>query len=648
MPILQTSLMILAFSRSGLTVHTLKFPPEKFGCLLGYAPGGVPIYSSHYASVDPREYPDRDAYHSFLDGIYMGYKWQCVEFARRWCYLNHGYVFDDVPMAYDIFSLHHVTRIVDNQVLPLHSFANGSERAPVPGCLLIWEEGGEFEITGHVAVVTEVLPGRVRIAEQNLEHCKLPDGQTWSRELPLTRTADGGYFIAASYADAHIKGWVIQTADARHSEKIVPCDPQLYRLNTRLAPRRGQHRLPWLDSRDRAECAFALAMHGHRLTEAADELEQYRYFRLSASVEQELRRATNELHLMFLHATQAVLQDDALLARFNIPGSLWPRLRKSWENRRGQIITGRFDFAVSERGIKVYEYNADSASCHMEAGRVQGLWANHFGVTEGEDSGSGLYPELVAAWAASGVEGMLHIMQDVNDEETYHAEYIQAAAREAGLPCRIIKGVAGLGWNDAGEIVDAEGTPIRFVWKTWAWETALDQIRAECEEDDASSGLRTGAEPRKPPRLVDVLLRPEVMVYEPFWTLIPSNKAILPLLWQIFPDHPYLLDSRYELTADLQQRGYVSKPIAGRCGFNISLFDKHENLLKETSGRFDTQDHVYQELWKLPEIDGYRTQVCTFAVRGKYAGSCVRVDRSLIITRDSELLPLRVVEDNTL
>lgn len=629
-------------------MHTLKYPPEKFGTLLGYAPGQVAIYSSHYPSADISEYPDRDSYRSFLDGVYMGYKWQCVEFARRWLYVNYGYVFDDVAMAYDIFALHHVTRLADNRLLPLHSFRNGSPRPPEPGCLLIWEEGGEFEVTGHVAVVTEVMEHRIRFAEQNVEHCRLPDGQSWSRELPITRASGGGYLIHASYADSRIRGWVIQTADVRHAEKIVPERPQLYQLNTRFAAPDGQHARPWLDMADAAEAAFVRAMQGHRLLAAPDVREQYRYFRLSETAERELRRATNELHLMFMHATQAVLQDDELLARFNIPTSLWPRLRRSWDNRRGQIITGRFDFAVSERGIKVFEYNADSASCYMEAGRVQGKWASHFGVSEGRDAGANLTAELVAAWAASGVEGILHIMQDENDEETYHAEYVRAAAEEAGLLCRIIEGVNGLGWNEPGEIVDREGTPIRHVWKTWAWETALGQIRAECEDDDSRPQLRTGAESGKPPRLVDVLLRPEVMVYEPFWTLIPSNKAMLPLLWQIFPEHPYLLDSRHELTAELQRSGYVAKPIAGRCGFNISLFDKNENLLRETGGVFDAQNQIYQELWKLPAVDGYRAQVCTFAVRGRYAGSCVRVDQSLIITTDSDLLPLRIVADDEL
>jgi glutathionylspermidine amidase/synthetase len=71
-------------------------------------------------------------------------------------------------------------------------------------------------------------------------------------------------------------------------------------------------------------------------------------------------------------------------------------------------------------------------------------------------------------------------------------------------------------------------------------------------------------------------------------------------------------------------------------------------LLKETEGQFNNQDQVYQELWKLPEVDGYRTQICTFTILGKFAGSCVRADKSLVITQKSDVLPLRVVEDDKL
>lgn len=45
----------------------------------------------------------------------------------------------------------------------------------------------------------------------------------------------------------------------------------------------------------------------------------YHYYTITESAEQELIKATNELHLMYLHATDKVLKDDNLLALFDIP-----------------------------------------------------------------------------------------------------------------------------------------------------------------------------------------------------------------------------------------------------------------------------------------------------------------------------------------
>lgn len=70
-------------------------------------------------------------------------------------------------------------------------------------------------------------------------------------------------------------------------------------------------------------------------------------------------------------------------------------------------------------------------------------------------------------------------------------------------------------------------------------------------------------------RLIDVLLRPEVLVFEPLWTVIPGNKAILPILWSLFPHHRYLLDTDFTVNDELVKTGYAVKPIAGRCGSNI-------------------------------------------------------------------------------
>ena len=45
-----------------------------FGTLLGYAPGGVAIYSSDYSSLDPQEYEDDAVFRSIVDDEYMGHK----------------------------------------------------------------------------------------------------------------------------------------------------------------------------------------------------------------------------------------------------------------------------------------------------------------------------------------------------------------------------------------------------------------------------------------------------------------------------------------------------------------------------------------------------------------------------------------------
>jgi glutathionylspermidine amidase/synthetase len=621
--------------------------PAKFGTLLGVGPGDVPVYSSDYTSADKSQLPNRQAYHSYVDDLFMGYKWQCVEFARRWLYLSKGIIFDDVPMAYDIFRLHSVRVVKDGTRLPLRSFRNGARRWPEPGCLLIWDEGGEFDITGHVAIVTEVFADRVRCVEQNVENSVWPEGQTYSRELKATVGPDDGYWIDCSYSDAQILGWAIQTADDTYAEPLVDVDPKLFNLALREMPDNRPAGTVWLDAGEPAEAAYMAMMGGAKLVR--DDADRAKYFVIGETAKRELRRATNELHAMFMRATHFALQDDDLLRRFNLPPVLWPRIRQSWENRRNQMITGRFDFAVSEKGVKAYEYNCDSAACHLECGLVQGKWAAHFGCTVGDDAGEDLFEDLVATWQKSGVKGVLHIMRDRDLEETYHALYMKAAIEAAGIRCKVISGLSGLGWDEEGCVVDAEGVRIDTVWKTWAWETAIDQIRAECDVDAENLRLHRTIDRRTTePRLVDVLLRKDVMVYEPLWTLIPSNKAILPILWLLYPNHPYLLNAQFTLTDELARNGYVVKPIVGRCGHNISLFDANQGLIGETVGQFDDRDQIYQELFRLPVVGDFHVQVSTFSAAGTYAGAGVRVDRSPIITTLSDLPALRIVKDGEL
>ena len=70
----------------------------------------------------------------------------------------------------------------------------------------------------------------------------------------------------------------------------------------------------------------------------------------------------------------------------------------------------------------------------------------------------------------------------------------------------------------------------------------------------------------------------DTISFEPYWKLIMANKAILPLLWNKYPNHKYLLpayfhDPREELGTEYDKafadKHWVSKPLFGREGLGI-------------------------------------------------------------------------------
>ena len=69
---------------------------------------------------------------------------------------------------------------------------------------------------------------------------------------------------------------------------------------------------------------------------------------------------------------------------------------------------------------------------------------------------------------------------------------------------------------------------------------------------------------------------------EPPWKMILSNKAILPILYELFPESPYLLRAEFEPFGDT----YVVKPAYSREGANVSIVVDGETIA-ETGGEYD-------------------------------------------------------------
>lgn len=207
----------------------------RFGDVMGITVGGVPAFSSDYDSADDSTYRSRKDYVSFsADGTYCGFKYQCVEFARRWLISVYQITFPDVHMAYEIFELPCFHRVVPKSAaagsdasdalgpsVPVLRCPNDVSAAlPSTGAVIMWKSGGFFRFTGHVAIVTESsedAPARagapsstgwIRVAEQNVYDASW-DGRDHSRELRAERLPSGGWRIHDNHSCTHVLGWLV-------------------------------------------------------------------------------------------------------------------------------------------------------------------------------------------------------------------------------------------------------------------------------------------------------------------------------------------------------------------------------------------------------------------------------------------------------
>ncbi|RHY25782.1 hypothetical protein DYB32_008100 [Aphanomyces invadans] len=627
-----------------------------FGTLLGVSDGGVEVYNCDYSTLPPPDMLDRASFKNEHNGVTTGYKWQCVELGRRYLLVNFGVIYDNIAMAYDIFRLKTVRRVADGQLVPMVSNVNGeSTDLPVKGSLLIWNPVGEFVHTGHIAVIVNVEVDYVDIVEQNVDDTIWPPGVNYSRRLKADlNEVTGAYTITCTFPDSSILGWMTIDMHTEYNYEDVPIATPSQDLHLRnVTLTETQLATPWMNPDLPYVQAFQSAF-GSALASSPNSA----YFSLTTRGQAALEYATEHLHHMFLDATDYVLHHEKELGHyFRLPPALWPRIRRSWFRSKPDVLAGRFDFALTENGVKVYEYNADSASCLMECGYNQDAWAAVVGLP-GTSNSSNLFQKLTHGWVHKNVQGPLHLLCDVDPEEQYHTEYMKAAAEAAGLTCYIVVGVDTLE-RHGQDIVDmTHNVNVRNVWKTWSWRTAIDQLSDDEWQhflmDDVADpkGLTTPKlRPAHPGttavKLVDVLLHPAIRIFEPLWTILASSKAILPVLSTLYPNHPMLLRSSFTLTPELEQSGYVTKPVAGRAGENVAVVAADGTTLIASEGQWADDTPIYQELALLPTYgDRGNVQLGTWAISGAYAGTVVRADPSPIIRMNSDVYAVRVVDDS--
>lgn len=310
-------------------------------------------------------------------------------------------------------------------------------------------------------------------------------------------------------------------------------------------------------------------------------IEEY-YYSISESFADDVYAATATLWDMCLKAVDHVITHK-LYDQFQIPLFFHEHIERSWEKDELSIY-GRFDFVYDSvhKQLKVLEFNADTPTSLYETGVVQWQWMNtYFGTTK--DQFNSVHDRLIETWkeAKAHLKGdTLHFscMRETLEDLT-NIEYLRDCAIQAGIQTKLIY-IDDIGW-DGETFTDLEDEMITDIFKLYPWEWLIYERFALHIPNDMA----------------------EAQWIEPSWKMILSNKAILPILWALYPNHPLLLESYFDEPKGMQN--FVKKPLLSREGANVTLY-KNSQIEEATKGDYGDEGYICQALANLPnEGKGY-------------------------------------------
>ncbi len=341
------------------------------------------------------------------------------------------------------------------------------------------------------------------------------------------------------------------------------------------------------------------------------------YYEFTAKQVDELEAATLELHKICLEAVQKVIDKDM----FSLFGIQDPRIKElissAWDLEPPSVY-GRFDLAYDgKRPPRMLEYNADTPTSLLEASIVQWYWLQD--VFPAMDQFNSIHEKLAALWGSFKPyllgEKMVHFTSIDDIEDGVTVTYLMDTAVQAGLSAEMLD-IENIGWDpENAQYFGLADETMSNVFKLYPWEDlivdSLDSIYAS---------------------------RTSVLWMEPIWKMLLSSKAIMPVLWEMFPGHPNLLESKFEPEIN---GSHVKKPIISREGQNVEIFLDNSNVpTVKTDGVYGEGDFIYQE-YVSTEVpgEGVHAIIGSWMIGQESAGIGIRESESLVTDNRSRFMP---------
>lgn len=319
---------------------------------------------------------------------------------------------------------------------------------------------------------------------------------------------------------------------------------------------------------------------------------------------EQIEEASEEVHRLYLAAADRIAADERLLTLCGIPASYHQVVRESWNQRVPALDYGRFDFGYDGHSEpKLFEYNCDTPTSLLETSIVQWFWKED--VFPEADQLNSLHEKLLDRWQSllpaipSGRLWFTHVDDPVH-EDTITTTYLRDLAQQAGFQTLGVL-IDQIGIDAMGRIVDQDDGLITALFKLYPWEWMV-------LEDYGEKIL---------PRFFDTVW------LEPAWKMMWSNKAVLAILWEMFPGHPNLLPTFLDGRAVGQD--YVAKPVHAREGANIEVVERGQ-VIARSGGEYSRARLVFQERYPLRDFGRGYPVLGSWVVGGEAAGLGIRED----------------------
>jgi glutathionylspermidine synthase len=341
-------------------------------------------------------------------------------------------------------------------------------------------------------------------------------------------------------------------------------------------------------------------------------------------IERQIEEPTGEIDAMCLELVARAVEDENTLRRLKIPEAFWPLITESWYRDEASLY-GRLDLAFDGHGpAKLLEYNADTPTSIFEAAVFQWTWLEqaierHI-IPAGADQFNSIHERLIEAWKELGCGRHLHLAgMTESTEDLGTLAYLEDTARQAGLATTSID-IEDIGWRDDGGFVDLDNRSIELAFKLYPWEWMFRDAFGE--------------------RLIQAPTR----WIEPPWKAVLSNKGILALLWEMFPNHPNLLPAYFEDDPNVGRLGasFVRKPQYSREGANVALVREGVTLVQQ-EGPYGAEGFVRQALAPLPNFFGQYPVLGSWLIDRVPCGLSIREDENPITGNTSRFLPHAIV-----